>query len=409
MTYRKNLRRFLAVATLLAVVAFQKAPQPAQAQIILLGQRGCAPGTSVGGPNLVVNGDFSIDPGPGPGILPEAGFESSIINRGPNTYPADIGDGGFSIQTGPKNYSGDLLIGKPFPGDPQRDTPAVDTYFYSNPLWPAGVTEVLLWRQRVPVVGGTTYNFYAYFDNLINPEKNDADPVIELRVNGIVAGPAYTVSERPDDWIAAQFAFTTAPSQTEVTLEILDLAQNSLGDDFGMTQINLRQCVSGLGLSKHAAFTGRNSDNTIGVEFLFTLKNYGSDPEPLRSLQVTDDLVATFGATSYSVVAISSPTLAVNPAFDGAADKNLLAPGAELAARQTATIKLVLKLPLTANRGPYYNIARALALAGNLEVVDLSTPGTNPSPSDIDNPKADNDATGFFLDSRLWLPLIAKP
>lgn len=404
--------RLFMVAVVVGLTLFQLTVSSSYAQITPLGQRGCARGTSVGGPNLVVNGDFAIDAGAGPGIEPAAGFTSSIINRGPNTYPSDPGGGGFSIQTGPQSYVEGLLIGKPFPGDPQRDVPASQTYFYSNPIWLTDTLEVMLWRQEITVVGGTTYNFFAYFDNLIRADANTGDPLIELRVDGVVAGPPVLVQEQPDEWLPVQFAFTTAANQTTITLEIYDLARDQNGDDFAMTQVNLKQCVSALGLAKQATFLGRNSDGSSGVEYLFTLRNFGVDPEPLRSIQVYDDLAQVFAnAGGFSIVSLTSPTLPVNPSFDGRTDTRLLDGVFELAAQQTATITLRLAVFPGGGAnggGPFENSARASATAGNLAVIDLSTPGTDPDPSGNGNPQGTDNPTSIFLSHRLFVPQVVR-
>jgi hypothetical protein len=410
-----NHRTFRSLALLMvffSLVVLQQDASVTYAQVTPLGQRGCASGTVVGGPNLVFNGDFAIDPGPGPGIDPAAGYTNNLPNRGPNVYPDDPGGGGFSIQTGEKSYQDELIIGRPFPGDTSRDAMPSQTYFYSNPAWPEGVTEALLWRQDVAVTGGTTYNFFAYFDNLLSPLQGGADPVIELRVDGIVAGPAVTIPEQPDGWILIEFAFTTAPSQTNVTLEIVDLARDFIGDDFGMTQINLKQCVSGLGIAKEATFLGNNvNTGTFGVEFLITVRNFGVDPEPLRSLQIVDDLNVTFAnAASFEVVELSSPTLAVNQSYDGKTDLNLLPPGTVLNAQQAAQIKIV--VAVRPGPGPegasFSNSAQGSALAGTITVSDLSTPGRNPDPGGLGNPKDADAPTPIALRALLSLPLLAR-
>lgn len=382
------------------------------AQITPLGQRGCARGTIVGGPNLVVNGDFSIDPGPGPGIDPQAGFTNDLLNRGPNKYPDDGGGGGFSIQTGPQVYFGGLLQGRPFPGDTARNIAPSQTYFYSNPVWNPGVKELLLWRQQVQVVGGTTYNFFAYFDNLLVPESGAADPLIELRVDGIAAGPPIQVGESPDQWAPIEYAFTTRPEQQSVTLSIYDLAADSFGDDFGMTQINLKQCVSGLGVAKQAQFLGRNLDGSYGVEYKITLQNFGVDPEPLRSVQVTDDLTRTFtGASGFQVISVTSPLLAVNPAYDGKTTIELLGPNNFLAAQQSATIRIVVHVLAGTGpngAGPFKNTAIASATAGNIAVTDPSSPGIQPDPNSSGDWKSGDRPTEVELRGVVSLPLLHR-
>jgi hypothetical protein len=413
--------RLLRLGCLLLILAgLQQTTQRSYAQqIVPHGQRGCAPGTVVGGPNLVANGDFAIDPGPGPSIDPAAGFFSALQNRGRNTYPSDGLGGGFSIQEGERIYDAgtgdpDLILGRPFGGDEQRDIPASQTYFYSNPVWPEGAVEILLWRQTVAVAPGVTYNFFAYFDNLLNAELDHTDPVLELRVDGTVAGPAVVVPETPDAWVPVQFSFTTGAGQTEVVLEIYDLAGDQVGDDFAMTQVTLKQCVSGLGVAKDVEPAVNNGDGTYDIEYQITLRNYGVDPAPMTELQVSDDLSQTFAAAAgFSVVRLESATLAVNPSFNGVSDKRLLAGTSELGSQQTATITLVVRVAPgegPGGEGPFSNSVTASAKVGGIEVTDRSTPGVNPDPDLSGDPKeeGENEPTPVSLKQLLFLTLLAR-
>ena len=394
--------------------------RPTQAAITPKGQQGCAPGTVVGGENKVKNGDFSQG---------SALFESQLPDRGTGTggtgiYPDDGGGGGFSIQTGPKTYFGGQIVGRAFPGDPQREVPAVQTYFYSNPnrdkngdllYGPGTPGRALLWRQIVTGLSqNTTYNFFAYFDNLLVPDGNGVDPKIELRVDGIVAGPAISVDKTPDQWIPIQYSFATGAGQTTATLEIYDLADSIIGDDFGMTQISLKQCVTGVGSAKYAYPVNRNSDGSYRVEYLFTIRNLGVDPLPLTNLQVSDNLASTFAAaSSFSVVSLTSPTLAVNPAFNGKTDINLLKGTDSLAAGQQATINLRLRVVAgtgSGGKGPFLNSALTTAKAGPIEVRDGSAPGTVPDPNGNGDPKegSEDKPTPVDFEAKIFLPLIRK-
>lgn len=416
-------RRWLWLGVLLfALIIPLGIPHTSHATVKALGQRGCADGTVVGGPNLIANGDFSTSAGPGPDINPAAGFTSELKNRGPNKYPNDgEGVGFFSIWSGNRTYDPDLasdeplIIGRTFPGDSGRDIPATETYFYSNPVWELNTEEILLWRQEVTVVEGTTYNFYAYFDNLINVDIGaPSEPVIELRVDGQTAGPAVVVPEAPDQWVPVQFAFTTDASQTSATLEIYDLAGDQVGDDFAMTQINLRQCVSGLGVAKALQSQTQNDDDSYDIEYLITLQNYGSDPAPLSYLQVTDDLKQVFAnASDFSVIRLESNELEVNSTFDGITDKRLLLGNDALQSQTTATITLGIRVqPGTGSGGygPFNNSVSATAKAGDLEidVGDVSSPGTDPDPDGDENPKDDNQPTKVYLRYDYFLPIVVQ-
>lgn len=416
--------RRLLMGALLATGLTLGSATPTAASITPLGQQGCAAGTVVGGPNLVVNGDFSQGSTGFTSQLPDAGTGPDGLGVFPDDNAVPLA-GGFSIQTGPRTYSNGFVVGRPFPGDPQREAPAAQTYFYSNVnedksgaklYGPGTAGRAMLWRQVVPVVQNTTYNFYAYFDNLIAVDNPFfADPKIELRVNGVVAGPAIVVDKFPDAWIPIQFTFTTGPGQTTAALEIYDLANNTAGDDFGLAQISLKQCVTSIGAAKAALPPVDNGNGTYTVEFLFTLKNLGVDPLPLTKVQIVDDLSQTFAnAASFSVVSLSSPTLTVNPSYNGSSDKRLLSGNDQLAARQRATVTLKVRVsPGTGagGTGPFLNKALISAMAGAVAVEDDSAPGTNPDPDGDGDPKEppEDRGTPIYLKGRpLFIPIVRR-
>lgn len=414
--------RWLLAATLVAVSALNlTTARPTRASITPQGQQGCTAGTVVGGPNLVQNGDFSQG---------AVGFTSQLPDRGvgdgTGIYPDDEGGGGFSIQTGEKVYNEGRIVGRPFPGDPQREVPSTETYFYSNPnrdqngrplYGPGTAGRAMLWRQEVPVTENTTYNFFAYFDNLLLPTlgPNNIDPQIELQVNGIAAGPPIIVQKQPDFWLPIQFSFTTGAGQTTAVLEIYDLANSVAGDDFGMTQINLKQCVTSVGAAKFAQEVVDNGDGSFTVEYLFTLRNLGVDPLPLTELQLIDDLTKTFAnAGSFNVVGLNSSTLTVNPTFNGASDQRLLTGEDTLPAGATATVTLRVRFtPGTGalGRGPFFNSATVTARAGTVPVSDATAPGLDPDPNGDGDPREPGEDAPTVISiggSQLSLPLLRR-
>ncbi|NTU77969.1 MAG: hypothetical protein HGA45_00965 [Chloroflexales bacterium] len=415
----------LATWTLLALIlagSCSVGVNSTRAAVVPKGQQGCAAGTVVGGPNLLRNGNFSD--------TVNLQFESDLPNLGTGDdgmgiHPADFLGGGFSIQTGPKVYTEGTTVGRPFPGDPERDVPASQTYFYSNPnmdkngqplYGPGAPGYAMLWRQQVTgLAENTTYNFFAYFDNLLIPSIIWAsDPKIELRVDGVVAGSTIRVSKDPDQWVPIQYSFATGPGQTSATLEIYDLANDIFGDDFGMTQINLKQCVSGLASSKYAYPVIYNSDGSFTVKYLFTVRNLGADLLGLRNVQIVDDLALAFAqAASFSDVRLESTTLSLNPGFNGNSDKNMLTGTDSLGPGATGTVLLSLKvMPGSgeAGRGPFPNSGRVSAQAGSLEVTDLTNPDILPDPNGNGNPKEPEEDAPTEVDFtfKLNLPMVRR-
>jgi Domain of unknown function DUF11 len=424
--YKLLPRMSLLATTALAVIL---SAAPARAGVNPRGQTGCADGQAVGTQNLVKDGNFAE------AYTGVYRFTTELPARAPGIYPSDP-PGGFSIQKGSVSYNGGSLIGRPFAGDPSREVPASDTYFYSNPFitkdddqfYADG--EGLLWSQTVPVSPTTTYNFYAYFDNLLRVGSNANDPVIELRVDdnpndsnpAIAAGPPITVTDSPDIWVPIQYAFTTTPTQTQAVLEIWDVIGKNpnpafdpyQGDDFAMVGINLRQCASAVGIAKAASAPIYNSDRTVDITYTITLRNYGNDPQPVTNLQAIDDLSQTFAkAAGFTVVSKTSSTnVTVNPNFTGKSpNTGLLAPGNTLDAQETATITFKVRVTpssSTGGRGPFRNTAIVTASANGATIEDDSVPGTNPDPDGDKNPKdeAEDRSTDISLGSLIWLPLI---
>jgi hypothetical protein len=383
---------------------------PVQAQIIPRGQQGCLNGSVVGGPNMIVNSDFSQG---------SVGFESDLPERAPQIYPSDP-LGGYSIQTGAITYYNGEIVGRPFPGDPQREVAPSETYFYSNPnqdkLGNPGPFQGVLWRQTVTnLAPSTTYNFFGYFDNLLVPSINRAAPKIELRVDSIAAGPPVTVNSTPDTWMPVQFSFTTAPAQTSATLEIYDLANSIDGDDFGMTQIMLKQCVSGLGLAKHSEYPVTNGDGSYDIEYILTVRNLSADPLPLTNLQIRDNLAETFAnAGSFQVVRIQSDTLTVNASFNGQTDLNLLSGTDSLPSRVNQRVYFTVRITAGASasgKGPFNNTAIASASAATIQVEDGSAPGLDPDPNGNGDPgdPLEDRPTPVWLDRfLLHAPLVRR-
>ncbi|WP_298819647.1 hypothetical protein [Chloroflexus sp.] len=409
---------YLITVTVIVLVSFSAA-QPARAEILDPGAGGCPVNTIVGGDNLVQNGDFAQG---------AVGFTTALTNRGAGVYPDDANGGGFSIQTGSVVYppfeTNPYLYGRPFPGDPQRDVPATDTYFYSNPSvanYEAGNGRVMLWQQTVTVAPNTTYNFFAYFDNLLDPVKSAngaADPIIELRVNNVSVGTT-VVPKTPDQWVLIQFAFTTGSGVTSITLRIDSLTNSSFGDDFVMTQINLKQCVSGVGVAKYAlppVAETRDGREGFRLEYWITFRNLGADP--VSDLQAVDDLATVFAAAEdWELVELSALTesgftaLTVNPAFDGRTNLELLASDQVLDEGQRARLRLIIWVRPPTGPTVFQNIVNLSARSGNVTVTDVSLPGLDPDPNGNGDPKEQSErgtTVTIFSPLKYWVPIVLR-
>jgi hypothetical protein len=102
----------------------------------------------------------------------------------------------------------------------------------------------IAWQQQQPVsvTAGTTYAYSAWFNNLVVPSKNYADPIMGLFVgNTSVAGPL-TLTEMDDRWVRLCGTWT-APSSGQVTLSIRMLSTANIGNDVAIDDIGFRACV----------------------------------------------------------------------------------------------------------------------------------------------------------------------
>jgi LPXTG-site transpeptidase (sortase) family protein len=80
----------------------------------------------------------------------------------------------------------------------------------------------------------------------------------------------------------------------------------------------------------------------------------------LTNVQVTDDLVSAFpGATSFSIVSLTSPTLTINTGYDGSSDVNMLTGTDIMNTGAIRTITLVVDVNTGGDEDNYLNTATA--------------------------------------------------
>jgi uncharacterized repeat protein (TIGR01451 family) len=431
---KRPLRTLASLASLSTLLVSQPLflPNPARSQTFV--GNVCPPGTNRRSTSLISNGDFSRFPlagevAPITGELAatnQARFTSELPYRGDGIYPDDGGvngvnnrRGGLSIQTGAINppQAGGVVNGLPFPGDPANNVPPSQTYLYSNPFDdingvprafspvpnPIPAPPPVVWRQTITgLLPNTTYNFFAYFFDLLvtNQVPGAATPNILLRTIPPLAnapGIARPVAPTPADrqrWVPIQYVFTTGPAQTTGTLEIVDTSQNVFGDDFGVTAIGLRECTPNIGVAKSAGTPIDNGNGTFTIPYTVRVTNLAPVPLPtqpqttydLRNLQLTDpltDLAAK--ATINSITGIQSPTLAVNPAYSGSGTPTLLLGTDTLTPQTTAVVSFNVILTPGAGPegfGPFRNtVVGDATTQGGSRVSNRSNDGVNTDPS----------------------------
>jgi uncharacterized repeat protein (TIGR01451 family) len=430
-------------ATSLLLIPQLLLPQPTNSQVFE-GFNGCPAGTEEGSRNFIFNGFFSTNagtgagnytiptnaPGPYSGPPPALGFTSQLPYRGDRVYPDDV-IGGLSILSGPypQIYGpGNVVRAIPFPGDPSNRVPASDTFLYSNPgrnlsgsnvLGDGVFVDPIIWQQVVSsLTPNTSYNFSAYFFNLLDVGAPGNPPIINYAAgppNGpdsaFVPNLTGTTVPQNRQWLRVQGLFRTNPGQTALELRIQDNANTVFGDDFGFTAAGFRECVPFLGVAKQAGDPQQNADGSFTIPYTITVRNFGpANPNgqyTIRNVQLQDNLGAAFAeATIVGVTNLRSSTLTVNRGFNGTTDQNLLAGTDSLNADATATVNFDVTI-VSGSPGPFDNVTLATGISpGGEPTSDRSTTGTNPDPNGNRNPTdTDEDVptTVFLRESRFRL------
>ncbi|MEO1575088.1 MAG: OmpA family protein, partial [Pseudomonadota bacterium] len=150
----------------------------------------------------------------------------------------------------------------------------------------------------------------------------------------------------------------------------------------------------GIGTAKVVS-TAPIDNNNGSFTFAYTILVENTGDVVLSGLQIVDDLATAFAdASSVVVNGVQSPNLAVNPAFDGQADTNLLAGTDTLGLGGQGSVEVTLTVVPGAFAGPYLNtaIGQGTSPAGN-PVEDDSTDGTEVDPDNDGDPSNNNDPT----------------
>ncbi|HEY9830481.1 MAG TPA: hypothetical protein V6D26_07880 [Stenomitos sp.] len=159
-----------------------------------------------------------------------------------------------------------------------------------------------------------------------------------------------------------------------------------------------------LGVAKAVASVVELPDGNLTVTYSIRVQNYGD--VPLSNLQLTENLVTTFGATPFTVNRVSSPTgnLTPNPNYNGRADINLLSGADTLALNQAKTLELVVTITPPNERRVFANQVQGTATSPTgRSVSDQSQAGFDPDPDNNGNPTNDGVPTQLVVGPNLRL------
>ncbi len=119
-------------------------------------------------------------------------------------------------------------------------------------------------------------------------------------------------------------------------------------------------------------------DGRFTIAYTISVTNSGN--VTVDHVNVQDDLVAAFGVGGYVVDSLTSLHLSVNPAYDGAADIELLTGSDELAPGENGLIRLVVTTAPRTSSDPIVNVASASGSNGQTVANAFAT---NEAPLDV--------------------------
>jgi uncharacterized repeat protein (TIGR01451 family) len=164
------------------------------------------------------------------------------------------------------------------------------------------------------------------------------------------------------------------------------------------TPVNFSGQFPAIGVAKNATSTTPLGGGRFQVTYDLLVANVGE--VPLSDVKLLENLNDTFGAGNFTVVNVTSPTLTLNPNYNGNNVTNLLGTGNRLNMRgmpgDSATVQLVVDVtPPDLNR-EYNNQVQATGLSPNgTSVDDFSDNGVPTDPDSLDpNPGGGNTANG---------------
>ncbi|MBX0291777.1 tandem-95 repeat protein [Hymenobacter sp. HSC-4F20] len=98
-----------------------------------------------------------------------------------------------------------------------------------------------LYSQTFKVQPNRYYTFSAYFNNLIPPTANIADPIVGFVINGASTSGTITVPESPDQWVQYSDVWYSG-NNTTATFEIRNLTLDLQGNDIGIDDLYFGTC-----------------------------------------------------------------------------------------------------------------------------------------------------------------------
>jgi|GEM_PF-3276254 len=193
-------------------------------------------------------------------------------------------------------------------------------------------------------------------------------------------------------------------------------------NDEGATWQNLRPSKAALfvrgvfssipRLAVAKALTEVTEETATAYLLTFEIRLFNLGTESLDNLSVVANLASAFaGAAGFGVVdLVADGSLSVNPAFNGATQTELLAPGNSLGVGEERLLTLRVSVESGGNPGPYSCTAVATATApGGATVTDVSQNGADPDPDGDGDPSGNSEPTLVVLPlTNLVIPTLGQ-
>ena len=151
--------------------------------------------------------------------------------------------------------------------------------------------------------------------------------------------------------------------------------------------------IAAIGLAKDLSSLSRQAEGDYELVYEFVIANVGS--VSLMDLSLIDALSPAFPEPAeFTILEIASTDFAVNTAFNGTSDIELLGPGNELDIAATGTVTLRIRVTPNKNPARYENSATIYGKSPSGQTVtDVSTSGTDPDPDGDADPTNNSQIT----------------
>ncbi len=182
-----------------------------------------------------------------------------VHNTSDDSYPGGPTDNVYTFMTdstdGTSQWSSNYIDQLFFSGDSARNLGQIKTWLYVNGKLEetpgtGNYVDKVFWGETVSgLTSSKTYAFSFYISNAVeglNRGNYSVRPTVSVQSSdGVVIIPKQDIEYEgtsTDDWHYFAGLITTASSQTSVTLQMIDHANGSQGNDFGVTGLRLIEC-----------------------------------------------------------------------------------------------------------------------------------------------------------------------